>query len=473
MTEKEIMSQLYIAMGSTMLNPKYDDGQGVYALGSLLCSMDPMCFSGTYYSRDIVIDLIKNQGAGPNAMRTAIFKEFANCINYKYREGMNLNDFELDFINNCRTVNDVYKRVSDSFWDRPDRNDYSEKIAQTITDVHMKEIKYSGLRQITFLLQSQEQPSELHAENVKPRYNVLRNLQQCFLVRNGIRGLKNVGTGSIGKNLFAATSIGNKRKNQEDALIILVHPQNPNFRMLAVADGMGGLSSGEFASSLTVERMRQWFTQLDSTEYYEHPEKLTKLWEKKLQEIHKEIGDALDGKGGTTFCGAIVGKNRTVVANVGDSRAYVYNKKMIEPLKQVTKDQSVAQMKLESGIIKEKDDTRFDTDNKVVVDALGPHGCSGKADFTVLNNTDYDRIIICSDGVSDCLSDKLISLICKITKKEDLAAALVEAANVTSSYRRRKPDDRNAFNEGIDAGKDNGTVVEGISPMSDEYELGQ
>lgn len=55
-----------------------------------------------------------------------------------------------------------------------------------------------------------------------------------------ISGLTHYKEGSLSiGNMSASTSIGKKRKNQEDALLLKQHPQNPNFKILVVADGMG------------------------------------------------------------------------------------------------------------------------------------------------------------------------------------------------------------------------------------------
>jgi serine/threonine protein phosphatase PrpC len=64
------------------------------------------------------------------------------------------------------------------------------------------------------------------------------------------------------KNMNACSDIGNERTKQEDSVLLLEHINNPNFRLLAVADGMGGLLLGGKASNLTLFEMIKWFERL-------------------------------------------------------------------------------------------------------------------------------------------------------------------------------------------------------------------
>ena len=98
----------------------------------------------------------------------------------------------------------------------------------------------------------------------------------------------NQGWGQVGKELFLASRIC-KRKNQEDAGIIMVHPSNPKFKLMVVADGMGGHSGGETASATVISQIKDWFEKEVDPEYYEKPEALQEMLKEKILEISKTI----------------------------------------------------------------------------------------------------------------------------------------------------------------------------------------
>ena len=104
---------------------------------------------------------------------------------------------------------------------------------------------------------------------------------------------------------------------------------------------------------------------------------------------------------GTTFCGAIVGKDKTLLANVGDSRAYIFKD---GKLTQVTKDDSKVQVLYDEGKISSKEEMRFNRDSNQINKVLGFPGYD-EPTFTVLDNQEYDSLMIVSDGVSDYLSE--------------------------------------------------------------------
>ena len=76
---------------------------------------------------------------------------------------------------------------------------------------------------------------------------------------------------------------------------------------------------------------------------------------------------------------------------------------------------------------------------------------------TSKDNDSYDKLLLLSDGVTDCLSDNQIMAITKNTPRDKIAAALVDAANTIDSHRERKND--SAYYDDILAGKDNTTAA--------------
>lgn len=259
---------------------------------------------------------------------------------------------------------------------------------------------------------------------------------------------------SVGNDLYASIDIGNKRTNQEDSVIILNHPQNPNFKMLVVADGMGGQAFGEQASSLITSRITNWFEGL-SPQYFasQNIEYLKQLLNREIQNINQEIYHTYNGVSASTFVGAIVADGQTVISNVGDSRAYIYSH---GELRQLSEDDSLSYNSWKSGIIQQKDDIRFHKLSNMVTKGIGLAEEVIPTTSTI-SNSDYDTLLLFSDGVTDCLSDQQIMAITRTTPPEDLARALVDAAkNNNSEQHHLNPEEYANY---IAGGKDNTTAA--------------
>ena len=279
---------------------------------------------------------------------------------------------------------------------------------------------------------------------------------------------------SIDDEMFAVTDIGRARENQEDSVLILKHPSNPNYRMLVVADGVGGYEGGEKASHETVKQMIEWYESLNPNYFKEENKReLAQMWSEKLKAIDRDINIKFP-KAGSTFVGAIIGDKSTLMCSVGDSRAYMVDNNM--ELRQMTVDDNIgyknwqakwgtvyassASGKSKATIEKmldEKDRVRFDKFSNVITDSLGVDaGATPK--FVSIPNTAYRTLMLFSDGVTDCLSDKQIMAITRQTKPRDLARAIVDNAINNDSYR---PELRNDpyYKSTIPGGKDNTTAA--------------
>ena len=231
---------------------------------------------------------------------------------------------------------------------------------------------------------------------------------------------------------YASTSIGKVRENQEDAVILVKDEQLPEFKMLVVADGMGGTESGELASSKLVNGLKYWFENLNETErncYFTGISGLEDSFNKQINEINDMINISLLSRGGTTFTCAIIGKEDTLIANVGDSRAYIVKDGKLE---QVSEEDSVSYEAFKRGEIPTKDAIRFHSRSNEITQCVG---CWGSPDvhFNTLNNKDYDMILLFSDGVTDCLSEEEIAIICRETDKREIYKKLVGKALETTS----------------------------------------
>lgn len=210
-----------------------------------------------------------------------------------------------------------------------------------------------------------------------------------------------------------ATDVGHRRAVNEDSLV-LVPP------VFAVADGMGGHSAGDRASSAAVERLAA------------------------LADVVGEsaIGDALTLAAndidalavglplgaGTTVTGAVLDLSRVrpafLVFNVGDSRVYSFVR---NELVQVTRDHSVVQELVDAGII-EPHEAEGHPESNVITRALGFRE-NPNPDFWTIPLVEGLRLLLCSDGLTKELDAARIRLhmAARLTAVET-ANALVDAA---------------------------------------------
>ena len=273
-------------------------------------------------------------------------------------------------------------------------------------------------------------------------------------------------------NMYACIDVGNIRSSQEDSVLLLQHPDNPKFKMLAVADGMGGYQYGEKASNMVLYEIMEWFENLDPRLFYNANTKtLQNLLSDKLIEINNRVCDTFLGRSGSTFVGAITTDKNTIVSNIGDSRAYVVDNH--GELYQLSEDHSYLSDELYKKGLEQfdefdpskreqvrqiKNDFRFNRKSNVVKHAIGVEQESDR-DFvssTSIDNKSYSTLLLCSDGVTDCLSDHQLMAITRQTPKSELAKRIVETVKSTDSYRKYSSE---GYANRIPAGKDNTTAA--------------
>ena len=280
---------------------------------------------------------------------------------------------------------------------------------------------------------------------------------------------------NLNDEMFAVTDIGRRRENQEDSVLILYHPYNSDYKMLVVADGMGGMDNGEKASQEIVQQMAEWFEKLP-VGYLKQVnfQELQDMWYSKLASINQNIANRYPHSG-STFVGAIVGEKSTLIASVGDSRAYLLDNS--NSLQQVTIDDNASYLlwrnkwdeyfrkhngrisrKDYEKMMDEKDRLRYQLGSNVITKGVGIDDEHLDVKFTQIDNRDYKTLMLFSDGVTDCLSDNQIMKISNKTDKRDLAKAIVnEAISVNSRRKELEGDDR--YKSVIAAGKDNTTAA--------------
>lgn len=251
--------------------------------------------------------------------------------------------------------------------------------------------------------------------------------------------------------LDSLSDAGLSRSNNEDRVITITHPNNINLKFLAVADGVGGRESGEIASNFAISTLEKWFLNLPE-ETINNTRKLSKYLTNMVQCINNCLYVIKSYRTGcaTTLTCAIINEKRTVIANVGDSRAYIVRENALE---QITKDDSIVWSYYEQGELT-KEQLRFHKYRSLITKCIGTD-YGTKPDITILENNTYDGILLFTDGVTDCLSDSKIEKLVH-TKKENLAHKIIKEA-VYGKQTKRIPKGEEFSNPRN--GKDNATVA--------------
>ena len=226
--------------------------------------------------------------------------------------------------------------------------------------------------------------------------------------------------------MYTLSDKGKIRRHNEDSVTAISHPKDNSVKLLAVADGLGENGNGKEASSYTIEELEKWFKKL-SYEDISNSFSLQFGLYKTIEKINKDLRDRQE-KIGTTLTCAVVTHDKTIVISIGDSRCYIMKDTNI---KQITSDDTKIYEDYINGIIS-KNDLRFYQYN-VLDESLGLHHklSSWKAKPKLFDNDKYDKLLLFTDGVTDCLSDDKIKLIANTSKKEEILEKIInEAVNV-------------------------------------------
>lgn len=198
---------------------------------------------------------------------------------------------------------------------------------------------------------------------------------------------------------FAIKSdVGQRRKVNEDAAGYF--ESKNHIPVMMVCDGIGGHNAGEIASAMALMSIGQAWEKTEFNDIEEVYQWLIQKITEANEAIFNRSAQYEDLYGmGTTLVAAIVIGNQLMIANVGDSRAYVLRNFQ---LKQLTEDQSLVNALLKSGEITPKEAENHPNKN-IVTQSLGVTS-SVEIDFVRMTVKDEDTLLLCSDGLSDMLS---------------------------------------------------------------------
>jgi len=222
---------------------------------------------------------------------------------------------------------------------------------------------------------------------------------------------------------FSITDVGKKRLLNEDSVCVREGNIGSLQNFFMVADGMGGHKAGDRASKEAVAVM------IDSIERNQSKDPKTILKEA-LEAANRQVfqdagnNDELEGMG-TTVVAATIWDRKLYVMNVGDSRLYLMSGGEIS---QITVDHSLVEELVRKGVLA-KEKARNHPKKNIITRAVGVM-TDVEPDFFEVDLKAGDKILLCSDGLSNMLEDSdLLRITCCEGALEDKAKLLVDEAN--------------------------------------------
>jgi serine/threonine protein phosphatase PrpC/Na+-transporting methylmalonyl-CoA/oxaloacetate decarboxylase gamma subunit len=209
--------------------------------------------------------------------------------------------------------------------------------------------------------------------------------------------------------------IKRKHKPNEDSLFAIqgarTHNSQPQqFGLFVVADGMGGHANGQDASRLAIQTMIDFMLPKVTSSEPMDDEAFLKLMSDGVQNANQAVHMRnLEARAdmGTTMTTALVVGSTAYVANVGDSRTYLYREG--QGLTKVTTDHSVVASLVEAGII-QPDDIYTHPKRNQIYRSLGEKPVVEVDTFKV-DLQPGDKLLLCTDGLWDMTRDPIIQQI--------------------------------------------------------------
>ena len=212
----------------------------------------------------------------------------------------------------------------------------------------------------------------------------------------------------------AVTDPGRTRRHNEDSFVI----EPPLF---AIADGMGGAQAGEVASRLATAALKEAGANGGGEQ------RIADLIQEANRRVYDRSSSDPNTSGmGTTITVALVEDDRVAFGHVGDSRAYLIRRARME---QLTEDHSLVNELLKTGKLS-REEAETHPQRSVITRALGTDPDVDVDTFSV-RAEDGDLFLLCSDGLTDMVSEESILDVVERNRSDIDGAlrALVKAAN--------------------------------------------
>lgn len=224
---------------------------------------------------------------------------------------------------------------------------------------------------------------------------------------------------------YMKTDKGLKRDNNED--YICQKYLDPNNSIYIVLDGIGGTLSGEVASSITAEKILEYIdnnalSSNDSKSIEIYLEDAVKYANKSVYDLNKTNSEY---KGmGTTLSLMYQKEDSIYYLNIGDTRIYEI---LEDRINQITEDDTYVNALVKDNIITKNEASKH-PDRHILVKAIG---ISKGVQFNVnvIENAKGKKFLICTDGLTNMLSDDEIFNIILTNKPSEICDSLINSAN--------------------------------------------
>jgi len=258
---------------------------------------------------------------------------------------------------------------------------------------------------------------------------------------------------SLGRST-AVSHTGRRRRHNEDAYVCTPP-------LFAIADGMGGARAGEVASGLAAAAVK-------SAEGGGSPsERVVALIQEANRRIYqRSLEDAQVSGMGTTMTVAIVEGSTVTFGHVGDSRAYTLRDGVLE---QLTDDHSLVAELVRGGKLS-PEEAEHHPRRSVITRALGTDP-DVDVDTFVVEALPGDVFLLCSDGLTDMVSDEAIER--ALTEGPDLRAAAEELVRLANKAGGEDNITVVAFEIAADAAEPDERTVEQTQPLPAVAEPGR
>ena len=221
---------------------------------------------------------------------------------------------------------------------------------------------------------------------------------------------------------FGKTDTGLKRSSNQDSIYLSDSPVGPLPNLYIVADGMGGHAAGDFASQYAIRLVVDFIKR--ST--VKNPISLLKrAFIYASNEVYKEAEkDKYKNGMGTTMVAAVVIGSELYVGNIGDSRLYVID----DDIQQITMDHSLVEELIRNGQL-DRNKGRNHPEKNIITRAMGSRD-EAMPDFFEIQLNDGDKVLLCSDGLSNMVEDDEIrDIVIDSPDLEDTVSSLISRAN--------------------------------------------
>ncbi len=202
---------------------------------------------------------------------------------------------------------------------------------------------------------------------------------------------------------------------------------------MVVADGMGGLAAGERASMLAIRtcvelalKSPKWVMRIDDQEAQQLIGRMREFLLAVDQVLISSAQDEgrLSGMGTTLTCAHSIGADMFIV-HVGDSRAYLFRSGRLQ---QLTRDHTFAQHLADVGAIP-PEQVATHASRHVLTNFVGGPSQGVEPEIDVVMLSDGDRILLCSDGLTDMVEDaEITEILGRNPDPVDAARVLVDRA---------------------------------------------